>query len=411
VEERKIHGPSADANARGEILIALMEATPNFERNDPVFIEALHHEDRKVRWEATHRLAGSGCTDEAAIPLLIKELQDTYTWFVQEEHERFRKAMAEVDQFEYRPESYCPYYEYKVPAHHAAVLLALAKFGPTAAAAIPAILQLQWEHRASCSDGTGSNYVWIDDALDEALQQIGSGAISTLVEALGQGEPAFGRAARTLRTLGHSAKAVPGLIKALASDEAAVRCKAAEIIGEFGVEAGDAAPDLIKALSHPDAEFHTLVLAAFGELGEAGIKSMQDVFADNATAREPTGIERMGAQEIFEVIEQLRMFRQIGDLCRTRGSDSFSFDTMADELFIGRATIRRRMEAVSAFFRRYFKRFEERDVPEDDDGIAGPSNKFLHRRQGKQPTICALGWRAWEETCRYLNTIDPDRKA
>ena len=68
------------------------------------------------------------------------------------------------------------------------------------------------------------------------------------------------------------------------------------------------------------------------------------------------------------------------------------------------------MIAVSAFFRRYFKRYENLEVPADDEDMppaVAERLKLFERGQGKTFRIYPLGKRAWELTCRYFDRIAP----
>lgn len=130
-----------------------------------------------------------------------------------------------------------------------------------------------------------------------------------------------------------------------------------------------------------------------------------------ATERTPSvsGLDRAG-YEAYSLIGQLEIFYWIGAVCRKRGTRFFSFTgleavlsklvTRSDSL--SAASIGRHIEHVSEFFHSYYKRFEGINVPSDDDRMVADEDKFVARYKGRRPMIGAVGWKAWEETKRYL---------
>jgi hypothetical protein len=66
-------------------------------------------------------------------------------------------------------------------------------------------------------------------------------------------------------------------------------------------------------------------------------------------------------------------------------------------------SIGRHVTEVSNFFHTYYKKYDGIDVPDDKDRMVADSEKFVTRYTGaKRQTIGAVGWKAWEETKRYL---------
>jgi hypothetical protein len=197
----------------------------------------------------------------------------------------------------------------------------------------------------------------------------------------------------------------------------------------LGAAASEAAQSLVEALKTQTADART-VLEALGKLGPAAESATPHVLklmltgepesirevaahtltqicpdgqiaADSATGWEPEGIERMGDKAIL-LKEELRQFRQIGEDCKARKADTFVFGKLAEQIGETDKTLANHMKSISKFFREYFLKYEGYAIPPDEDGTAAPKDKLFDRTQGRKPTICRLGWQAWELTCHFL---------
>ena len=306
----------------------------------------------------------------------------------------------------------------------ATVAWALGEIGPAAAAAIPHL-------RVAMTDVNER----VQRGAIRALSGIGVPALPTLIEAL-ENPSAEVRKAVGLALADIKAPAIPALIDAIQHRKEVAQRTAALALGRMGPTASPAAPSLINLLRSPDEEVCREAAQALAELAPASVPFLRNALRDSTDqnlrtkvaqvlfgiapealmndlpAQVSKGIAQFPPAETAVIIEELRVFRQVGELCRTRESNSFQFPALAAELAIGEATLRRYMNTISRFFRNYFKRYEGLAVPDDDDALADPEVKLLDRGQGKKrTTICPLGWRAWEETCRYLDSTIPRRDA
>ena len=81
------------------------------------------------------------------------------------------------------------------------------------------------------------------------------------------------------------AAAVPALIEALRSSDAAVRLKAVEVLGRMGPDAKDAVPDLVRLLDDPEEPIRR---AATRTLGRIGPPAQEAVPAIVRTLLQPT---------------------------------------------------------------------------------------------------------------------------
>ncbi len=136
---------------------------------------------------------------------------------------------------------------------------ALARCGAAAKGAVPALQKALADARKE-----------VRYAAFGALGRLGPEAVSTLTEALGNGDDAWARkyAARALGNLGPKATAaVPALAKALSDKDAEVRREAAWSLGLIGPAAKKALPELQKALKDSD---HVVPVAA-----EAALKRIR----------------------------------------------------------------------------------------------------------------------------------------
>lgn len=167
---------------------------------------------------------------------------------------------------------------------------------------------------------------------------------------------------------------------------------------------GDTAvPALHKARSSPDPAVGLAAVQILAQIAPAAL-------AADGKSQKPKGIERTG-DEALKLIRELEVFYWIGALCRKRRTVSFSFtdlEVVLPELAtrsksLSDSSLRRHVKEVSKFFRAYYKRFDGIDVPRDDDRMVADEHKFISRYVGaRRQVIGAVGWKAWEDTKRYL---------
>jgi len=175
-----------------------------------------------------------------------------------------------------------------------AVALALARLGPEAQAALPALLTIARQTKPSSVDlltALGGMGPAAKDALPalrarlgedpeavaHALGRLGPAAIPTLVAALGHADPRVRHAAaRALSYLGtDAAPAVRELARALHDPEASVRNAAAQALGAIGPAAAPAVSALVTRLADdPDANVRSWSASALGRIGPAAASAL-----------------------------------------------------------------------------------------------------------------------------------------
>jgi HEAT repeat protein len=236
----------------------------------------------------------------------------------------------------------------------------------------------------------------------EVFGKIGVPAVAALVAEMSNGnEVVREHATASLGNIGPAAEvAIPALVAALADPSG----KARQNAGVALVRIGDAAvPALNKARSSPDPAVGLAAVQILAQIAPA-------ILVADGKSQKPKGIERMG-DEALRLIGELEVFYWIGALCRKRRTVSFSFtdlEAVLPELVtisdaVSDTSLRRHVKEVSNFFRAYYKRFDGIDVPRDDDRMAADEHKFMSRYVGaRRQVIGAVGWKAWEETKRYL---------
>lgn len=178
---------------------------------------------------------------------------------------------------------------------------ALGEIGPPAVSAVPALV------RATHDAGEMS---FVNDRAVEALARIGPPAIPQLAEALcGEYGPAVGHAlglmgspalATLIEGLAHdqcrrsaalgievvgpaAAGATPGLVTALADNDAAVRFDVLAALGAIGPPAAAAVPAIIGSLSDPERRVRlqaVVVLGLMGPAARAAIPSLREMQND-----------------------------------------------------------------------------------------------------------------------------------
>lgn len=258
----------------------------------------------------------------------------------------------------------------------------------------------------------------------EALDRIGVGdpaVAAALVRALGHEKPeARDRAERALRWGGRAA--VPALLAGAArGTDAPVREGANRIIRGIGAAAWDA---LAEAASGPDADLAEHAATLLLEVPEpmpdirrpapavSSKSAVQVLPVRDRVPAGPRGIARM--EDAHLLITELQDFYQIGAYYLPRTKGVFSIRVAAGPLDVTPHTAGLRLETVTDFFRRYFKRYghpPESDPFEaalDEDERAPWTNKIVDRMPRQRPRICdPVGRWAWELTRDFLTGISP----
>ncbi len=142
----------------------------------------------------------------------------------------------------------------------------IGKFGPDAAAAVPALTAL-------LDDPFRHDPPFVDEAVIHALAKIGNAArpaIPALVRVSGK-DPDLGRAAaeaidQILLSPPAGPGDVPGLMRDLRNRDASVRVRAAKALGTLGGAGKPAVPLLVEALKDPDADVRYLALKALRKI-------------------------------------------------------------------------------------------------------------------------------------------------
>ena len=225
--------------------------------------------------------------------------------------------------------------------------------------------------------------------------------------------------AATLAEMGPQARpAMPTLIRLLVEGDEDTLPDVLRALRMLGPEASGAAAPLVNLLLETNPFVSTWAASALLAIGPGAAEALREALAD-ANAEEQgrikaildqTGVPLSGADGIevirdqaLRIKEQLETFQRIGEICKARGNDRFSFTEMERQLGIEDSTIGNHLDYVSEFFRAYFAKFEGLLGIPDDREPAEKSRKILDRGKGKRPSICfPLGWRAWELTDRFL---------
>lgn len=199
-------------------------------------LEGLKSGDKTERREASYRLSQLGADAKAAVPDLIKALEDSedQVWFNS--------------------------------------ITALARIGPAATEAIPALLrQLERSH-----SGRYREQVWYRAAF--ALGSVGRAALPELIKALESEHPHVrSGAAKAISWIGADAtEAIPLLAKNLADAEANVREQSAEALGKIGPTA---LPRLKESLRNDQAPVRAGAALALQWLGEPARVANPDLAA------------------------------------------------------------------------------------------------------------------------------------
>jgi HEAT repeat protein len=405
-----------DPLVRGSVIWALGEIGAPAKDAVPVLAAVLPDPDAWIRQRAVWALGRIGANAGPAVPALIATLSDSV--------ERIRETAA----------------------------WALGMIGAPAVAAVPALISTltDLDERVRAEAAWALGEIGAETAVPiliraladsaeavrrhaaDALGQIGVRSIPDLVATLADPDESVRR--QTPEILGKiGGPAVPALLAAMADRDETVRQNAAASLGNIGPAAEDAIPVLVAALADPGETVRRNAGTALGKIGDAAVPALHkarsnpdpmvalaaiqilaqlapSLLAADGKGQRPKGIERMG-DVALERIGQLEVFYWIGALCRKRRTDWFSFTdleavlpglvTISDSL--SPASIRRHVTEVSNFFHAYYKKYDGIDVPADDDRMVADDEKFVTRFTGaRRQVIGAVGWKAWEETKRYL---------
>jgi HEAT repeat protein len=319
----------------------------------PAIVEMLHDPDRVVRRAVYEVLGAIGIAAKAAIPELFDGLLDVDL--------SVRNAAAR----------------------------AYGKFG---VAAVPTLI----------------GWLRFSDGPAEALVEIGPDAVPALVEAFHV--PQHDVRERISIILGRiGPAAVQELIGALSDPSELVSSAAGDALKYIGAASIQPLITLIKNGTSQAKSRAADVLKLIDESTVSEVVRLIQAEADaaiqaraNRAKQELKGIEVMG-DEALGLKEALGYFRRIGENCKARGVDTFSFKKIAKTMKdIEEGTLRNRIDAVSDFFHNYF-RAREGEILLDDKKGTDERRQVFDRNERIRPRIChPWGWRAWELTCQFL---------
>lgn len=387
---------SSSVEARGWASRALVVAGPRAAPAVPALIALLNDPHDAMRFNAAVALKNIGPAAVAAVPALIERLRQE----------------TDID----------------------AYLAAGSALGVVGLAAMPALLKAAQTADVRMIGGLASAFAEIGrqpaplvvrSLMGPADLGEGDGSVPLLIWQLTDSKTLVGLSAVwVLKAMGPRAAAlVPELVKLLKHAKGTARRAALFALSEIGPEAGSAVPDLIEVLSDKDQLCRDLAAQALVAIGPEAIPHLRQALgAAPAADREgiafvlsrvehkleqwPVGIERMG-DEALRLMDPLRTFRRIGEVCRDRDTDALSFEEMEDLFGRSPGTYRNHTKKVGEFFRRYFREYEGLDIPDDDDDAEPEGCKVFQRAQAKPLRICTpLGWRAWSLTVAYLDRRD-----
>jgi HEAT repeats len=354
-------------------------------------VTALKHNDNDMYWKHVDYLGTLTPENaEIAVPALIGMLRDR--------DDDVRKAVCEV----------------------------LGAIGIAAKAAIPQLFDALLDVDPSVRDAAARAYgkigvaavppllSWLrfSERAEDALVEIGPVAIPALIEAFHVPQRDYReRLARILGGIGPAA--IPALIVGLRNRDNLV-CEAAgdalRLIGAPSISA------LVEIMRTDDVETRLKAETVLKTIDETAAAAVIQLLKDEEEAAaalrerqgqagsELEGIEVMGDEAVLQ-LKPLDTFRQIGQICRQRGNDTFTFTEMVRQLGLPDSTIQEHINSIGELFRKYFKKFEFRiDIPLDTEKKAAKEHKLFDRGKGKHgSTIChPLGWRAWALACQFL---------
>jgi HEAT repeat protein len=215
-------------------------------------IDDLSVKDASVRVEAIRYLGDLGSAGRAAVPALVRVLiadKDPTP------RNRAARALAQIGGAAVTPLAGLLKHEDSFVRRQAAE--ALARIGPDAAAAQPALL-------AALKDSSVAVRAAAADALGEIAADLPATA-RALVAALAENEPVRRHVGAALVRLGRDA--VPALSDALTEKPALVRYHSARVLGLLGPEAASAVPRLIDLLRDKEPRVRRMAIVALGEIG------------------------------------------------------------------------------------------------------------------------------------------------
>jgi HEAT repeat protein len=327
----------------------------NLEIVVPAIVEMLHDPDRVVRTAVYEVLGAIGIAAKAAIPELFDGLLDVDL--------SVRDAAAR----------------------------AYGKFG---VAAVPTLI----------------GWLRFSDGPAEALVEIGPDAVRELVEAFHV--PQHDVRERISIILGRiGPAAVQELIGALSDPSELVSSAAGDALKYIGAASIQPLMTLVKNGTSQAKSRAADVLKLIDESTASEVIRLIEAEAHatiqdqaNRATQELEGIEVMGDEAVLAE-KALDTFRRIGEVCKVRKTNRFTFKDMQLQLGLRDTTIQERINKIGKLFRKYFKKFEYHiDIPLDTDDKFAKEHKLFDRGKGKrESTICEpLGWRAWELACQFL---------
>lgn len=378
-------------------------------------VDCLRQANREVKALAAETLAMMGAAATAAVPALVEVAQAEFSDPIRRERRTIvidAEAESAIDE---PPDD---------PFIFGTILKALGWIGPGATLAFPTLEAM---------------LPYLDmPQLDSALISIGP----HLPDAISRVEAMLNHQLDGVRTVGAkiakrlgtgAAGLVPRLVNCLTCEWPEARLAAAEAIAETGPDARVAASALAAALDDHDLRVTKAAAVVLGRIGtgardflpaltsaQARVRDQHDVRAAIMEAILAIGVEPEWGLDGIEVLgdrpllirDALERFCQIGQICRDRNSDRFSFKKMSPLVGETESTLRSRIKDVSKLFCHYFSDIENIITAEDDDLTVDLTCKIFQRAARMPVTICRpLGWRAWELSCRFLERLGRVAKA
>jgi HEAT repeat protein len=243
----------SDGQVRLQAAYALWQIDHEAKQVIPILLASLKDKDPKVRNSSAPLLAQIGPIPESAVPELQAALKG-------------KDALIRVN----AAEALCG-----LPGHikeaipvllpalrnrfqRSGAIDALAKAGPEAKDAVPALVSLLQDR--------GTDYTFAG-RIGQVLDQIsGPEAASTLMKALA-GAPKPSRPAIIHALAQTNSSAVAPLVAALNDEDPIVRMLAVRGLGRLGRSVADAVPALVKALQDKDERVHSEAIKSLGQLG------------------------------------------------------------------------------------------------------------------------------------------------
>lgn len=250
----------------------------------PLLMERLADGDEYAQRGACEAMTLLGPDAGPAVPLLVNTMAEATGVLLPEALARALGAAASGAVL-----SLIAALGHKSPKVRIGVLDALARIGPAAESAVPALIErLQVEDNLAVQQFVG-----------EVLARCGSGAVEALRQSVSTTNPAeTARVARAFGIIGSPARAaLPELLNLLGHSDAIVRREAAWTIGRVGATGSAAAAtavELAKLTRDGDARVREQAAVALGRLGADAVKSLPTVLellkSPDATQRQTAAL-------------------------------------------------------------------------------------------------------------------------